>query len=400
MRSGSRRGGSGRGGSNTKIISGIVILAAVFGAIFFGLSLSERLYKKDHPETEGEHIRWIDDNTVYIDSELYGFDHRIETYLFVGTDNSGNEQGVGEAYRGALADYLLLLVMDHTTDTYGAIPIDRNTVVEVDMIGTDGERYGLSDEQICTAHWYGRDVQQSAENTVNAVKKLLGELEYIDGYMVLNMEDVGLFNRLVGGVDVPIEDDMENVDPAFVKGTTVKLDDEQAEKYVRARMTVGEGDNASRMRRQQTFMDSFFRQAEQSVRANPKFAQTFWNELRDHSVTDMTGNDFSRIGEKMRSGKAKGFLTIEGEHTTGFLTEDGIEHEEFYPDADSIYEVMNELFTLVHIEDEDEDESEDLSEDLSEEDDWDEDESDEDLSEEDDWDEDETDEDWDEDESE
>ena len=31
---------------------------------------------------------WGDDNTVYIDGELYGFDHRIDTWLFIGTDAS------------------------------------------------------------------------------------------------------------------------------------------------------------------------------------------------------------------------------------------------------------------------------------------------------------------------
>ena len=368
-------GKKGRGGSGTKIIAGLLAIAATFAIIFGGLSFYETFQKKKHPETEGSSMRWIDDNTVYIDSELYGFDHRMETYLFIGTDNSGNlvtykgletdadstgadsEARGEENYQGGMADYLLLLVMDHTTDTYGAIAIDRNTITEVDMLDENGELFGVKDMQICTSHWYGRDGEESAENTAKAVRNLLGELEYIDGYFVRNMQEIELLNHTVGGVTLTIEDDMENVDPAFVKGSTITLTDEQAEKYLRARMAVGEGDNASRMRRQQTYMESFFIKAAQNVNSDPAYAQKFWNTLREAGVTDMTGNDASRIGEKMRSGKSKGILHIEGETKIGTVLNDGLEHEEFYPDPASIYHVMNDLFSLVHIVDE-EDESE------------------------------------------
>ena len=355
--------GSDRHKNQKKILIGILVVAATFAIIFGGMTVYEQLNTKQLPGTPIGSVRWIDDNTVYIDSELYGFDHRMETYLFIGTDASGNEAGEGEEYQGGMADYLMLFVMDHTTDTYGCIAIDRNTITEVRLLDENGEMLSEEEVQICTAHWYGRDGQESAENTVLAVRTLLGELEYIDGYFVMNMENIGLLNNVVGGVPVTIEDEMENVDPAFVKGTTLTLTDEQAEKYVRARMQVGEGDNASRMRRQQTYMESFFGQLEKCMKEKPEYAQKFWNKLRDSAVTDMTGNDISRIGEKIRSGKSKGILHIEGETVIGTTLADGLEHEEFYPEESSIYQVMNELFTLVHLEDEEESEDdEDLYE--------------------------------------
>ena len=109
--------------------------------------------------------QWFDDNTVYIDSELYGFDHRIETYLFIGTDASGNEDAEGEDYHGAMADFLLFFVMDHTDDTYGAIQIDRNTMTSVTLLDEFGEWAEEREMQICTSHWYGIDPESSAENT-------------------------------------------------------------------------------------------------------------------------------------------------------------------------------------------------------------------------------------------
>lgn len=81
---------------------------------------------------------------------------------------------------------------------------------------------------------------------------LLGDVD-IDGYAMLNTDSIGVINSAVGGVTVTIPEDMTDVDPAFVSGAVVKLDDEQAEKFARARMKVGDGHNSSRMERQSLY---------------------------------------------------------------------------------------------------------------------------------------------------
>ena len=310
---------------------------------------------------------WSDDNTVYLDDGLYGFDHRIESYLFIGTDGSGNEEGEGEDYQGAMADFLLLMVMDHTNDSYGFIQIDRNTVTEVDLVNTDGEITDTREMQICTSHCYGGNPEESAENTIEAVKILLGELENIDGYYVLNMSSVGTLSDAVGGVEVTLEDDMTSVSPKFRKGETVKLNGEEAEMYVRARMSVGEGDNASRMRRQRAFMDSFQKTVMHRVKQEPNFINQLYKTLKDVAVTDISGNDISRMAEMFRKGKSKGILKFEGTSKTETILEDGLEHETFYPEAESVRDVMKELYSLQLLE-EDEEEGGD-EEDLEDEDD-------------------------------
>ena len=72
---------------------------------------------------------WTDENTLVIDGDTFGFDHRMETFLFVGTDLSGGQKvGSGDKTRQPMADFLLLLVLDHTRDSIGFLQIDRNTV--------------------------------------------------------------------------------------------------------------------------------------------------------------------------------------------------------------------------------------------------------------------------------
>ena len=191
---------------------------------------------------------------------------------------------------------------------------------------------------------------ESAENTAEVVKVLIGELETLDGYYVLNMDQIGKLNASVDGVEVTIEDDLTSYDPDFKKGTTLTLSDEQAETFVRARYLTDDGKNAFRMVRQREYMNGFFQKAIAKMKEQPNFANTLWNTLKDAAVTDMNGNSFSRIAESVRKGESKGILSFEGETKEGTLLEDGELHEEFYPDQESIAAVMTELFSLVNIE--------------------------------------------------
>lgn len=356
-----------------KLLPGIIILAAVLAAVAAGAVIFEKIQEKAPPDAAAAEQRelsdkdaaledmeaseWGGDNTLYFGDKLFGYDHRIETWLFIGTDNSGDETATGEDYHGAMADFLMLMVVDHTDDTYGFLQIDRNTVTEVAMINWEGETTDYRDLQICTAHWYGANPEESAENTVDSVLTLLGELDHIDGYYVLNMSELGKLNSAVGGVDVTIPLDMTAVDPSFTEGATVHLTDELAEKFIRARMALKDDANEHRMERQRIYLNSFFKEAVSKVKANPNFANELWDTLQSTAVTDMSGNGFSRIAEAFRKDENKGILHFEGETKIGEnRLEDGEKHEEFYPATDSKIETMTELFSLVPVEEESVDE--------------------------------------------
>lgn len=356
----------------------IAIAAAVIILLIGGITgstlLIERRQQSEREkelEAQGEKLNaslWTNENTVYLNSELYGFDHRVETFLFIGTDASGSGNDDPEDYHGPMADFLLLMVLDHTNNSIGYIQIDRNTVTDVNELDSAGNVINTRELQICTAHWYGRSPEMCAENTVVAVKKYLGELENIDGYYVINMKDIGTLNHAVGGVEVTIDDDLDSVDPELSKGSTLVLDDAQAEKFLRARMNVGQERNAERMVRQHQYMSSFFSKVRTKTMENPKFGLELWNMLKEIAVTNMNGNDFSRIAQKLLKGENKGIHTIQGETVMGYILEDGVEHEEFYPDESSKCEEMVEMFSLISLEEpEDDDDAEYYDEDLDDE---------------------------------
>jgi hypothetical protein len=148
-------------------------------------------------------------------------------------------------------------------------------------------------------------------------------------------------------VEITFQEDMTDVDPAFVKGCTLTLTDQQAEQFIRSRMKLKDPTNAARMNRQKQYMDGFFSKVKQKVGSDAKFSQTFWTTFRQTAVTNINGNDLSRIAQMILKGEDKGILSLEGKTKIGKILDDGLEHEEFYPTDDSIFENMDRLYSLV-----------------------------------------------------
>ena len=117
-------------------------------------------------------------------------------------------------------------------------------------------------------------------------------------------------------------------------------------------MGVGEGTNKERMARQRQYMASFFKRVKEKTAENPRFGIELWNTLKDIAETNMNGNDFSRIAQKLLKGEDKGIHTIQGRTIVGMILQDGKTHEEFYPETTSIREEMSDLFSLEPIRNE------------------------------------------------
>jgi anionic cell wall polymer biosynthesis LytR-Cps2A-Psr (LCP) family protein len=282
--------------------------------------------------------------TLY--GDIYTSDHTFETYLFIGTDNTSAEIAEGEDYHGDMADFLNLLIIDHTAQTYSVLAIDRDTISEIPVIEADGTLTGTGFFQICVSQWYGGDRTMNCENTVAAVSTLLGSLP-IDGYFAMAIDDMPRVNSLVGGVTVTIEDDgLTAIDPAFEKGVTITLSDEQAVAFVQARMSVGNGTNIERMARQSQYLTALSKQLKGRLRTEPELALTLYDEMYPDATTDMNGNTVSRLANDVLTYTDNGEFQFEGTSEVGQLLEDGLDHVEFYVDSENMMDVMVELFSL------------------------------------------------------
>lgn len=324
------------------IAAGILAIAA-FG---FGIHLIEERGLEDvqFGDTGGWGGNDEDEPTeLVLDDDLYVSEDDVDTYLMMGLDAGGVDQG--EMYSGELADFLTLMVVDNTTKKFGFIQIDRNSMVPMEIPDENGNFAMMATQQICLAHWYGRTAEERNEYAVKAVSTLMGGLD-IDGYYTINMDDIGAVNHAIGGVEVDIDTDMTSVDPAFKKGETVRLTDKQAVKYIRARQGLENETNAARMRRQQQYMQKVYNLVMNQIRENPEYLSDIYQELEGKVQTEGEAHNLSRIANKMVQFESLGIMQLSGTTKIADTQGDGKEHEEFYVSEDSINKCLSKIISV------------------------------------------------------
>ena len=89
----------------------LVIIAVYF--IIRGMDRHDVRIQQAATENETQRVwKEFQEKTVSIKlhKKTWKFAHPVQTYLFIGTDKSGNEDAEGEEYHGSMADALMLVV--------------------------------------------------------------------------------------------------------------------------------------------------------------------------------------------------------------------------------------------------------------------------------------------------
>lgn len=258
----------------------------------------------------------------------------LQTWLLMGIDESGEAVGTESYIGGGQADVQMLLVVDHVNKTWQILQLNRDSMVEVPVLGVTGKVIGTEFEQLTLAHSYGDGKKKSCENTANTVSNLFNG-QKIDGYMALNMDAVAILNDMVGGVPVEITSDFSAVDPSLQEGTVVTLQGDQALTFVRTRKNVDDQSNLSRMARQRQYLAALEKQMEKQ---DADFAVRAYDAVFDYMVTNMGSKTFTELGQYMKDYTEQDLLTIDGETKV----EDG--HIAYYLDDDSLQQTMLTLF--------------------------------------------------------
>lgn len=332
------------------IIEIVFVVLVIFAVYFIVRQIDYNSSKNEVASETGTEQVWKEfeqkDVTIKINKKKYTLDHPVKTYLFLGTDKSGNEEATDDEYQGSMADALMLVVIDEQEKSYGILQLNRDTITEVPMLLADGTANASAKMQLCTAHWYGKDKTASCENTVNTVSKMLGGVP-IDGYYALQMEAMSLLNHEVGGVTVTLEDDMTSLDSEMKKGTTLTLTDHQAELLIQTRYAMDDDRNTERMRRQQIFMKAFMNKMKEKNAEDVNATIELYDRLRPYATENINMNELTTILQNMQGYSDKGIIIIDGESRIGEKLHDGEKHWEFYMDKDSLESAMKELYPLV-----------------------------------------------------
>ena len=327
---------SSRHKGKRKLFIPILLIAILGAAGLFVLQRADRAEIKYDEATLAREAEVLSD-VVDVGGIACTPKKNIRSYLIMGIDDTAAQ---GDGYvMGGQCDMLNLLVVDHTNMTYQYLPINRNTICDVRWYDVDGNDMGTSEIQIAFAHAVGDGGAFSCENAVEAVSNYLGGVK-IQSYIALDIASIATINRLVGGVTVTIEDDFSATDPSLVKGETITLTDEQAETFVRARMSMADdSSNEARMRRQQVYLDALRTQMLEKARADAEYALSVYDALEREMVTNMNGKAFSRLVNGLTKCENLGPIEI-----TGTIGMDDLGYATFVPDKDSVRDAAIALY--------------------------------------------------------
>ena len=271
----------GRNRPRTAVIF-LAVLAVVAAGIYFAGRLIE---DSQEPEQRSEMTEGFGRYEEKIhNGKTYYKKTNITTMLLMGIDRDLSKPQDGPR-DGGQSDLMILLVIDHDAKTVRQLQIERDTIARIRVLTVTGRDGGYRNLQICLSHGYGWDQTECAENASEAVSHYLGNLN-VDFYLQTDYYAVNTVNDLLGGVTVTLEEDFSALDPAMTEGTTLKLKGEQAELFVRSRMSVGDGTNASRQVRQRQWLSGAASLLEEKAKADSGFIGRLMDAMGPRMLTN------------------------------------------------------------------------------------------------------------------
>lgn len=268
---------------------------------------------------------------------LYYRENEITNYLIIGLDREDVTDISGHQH-GGQADFLLVLSIDRIRRTITPVMLDRDAMVEMQTYGVFGHPSGTKVMQLCLAQAYSGVNIPGSVNTVQTVEKLLHGID-IHHYVLLDMAAIPMVNDALGGVEVTLEDDFSRIDPAMTKGATLRLMGDQAEYFVRGRMSVADGTNASRMARQQQYLSALLRQFRQEAASGGLSLEELLNTLDQHMASDAPGETLLNDINAYSSYEWADMRTLEGEHA---IDEYGF--AEFWVDSEALERLVADIW--------------------------------------------------------
>jgi LCP family protein required for cell wall assembly len=308
-----------------------LILILLFGFLISGLQILESTVLQN-----GTGQNLTDRKTIIRNGIEYFPRQDITVILVMGIDQSGPVFDSGYYRNEGSADMVMLMVFDEKTEDCSILYLNRDTMLEMPVLGMDGQQAGTTYTQLAMSHTYGNGLENSCENTKKAVSDFLYGLQ-IDYYVSMNMDAISMINDAVGGVTVTVTDDFSTVDPTIPMGK-VTLKGQQAINYVRTRKGVGDQLNLSRIERQKDYIRGFSEAFRTATEQDANFLVKTYETVSPYVVSDCSVNTISGIMSRFGDFEIHRFVTPKGENVMGE------EYYEFHVDEKALDALILELF--------------------------------------------------------
>lgn len=288
----------------------------------------------------------FEENTVFWNGKTYKRNTYVKAVLCMGVDRDGPMTETTLSGDGGQADGIFLLANDTARGSMKILLIPRDSMTEITKTDTswtetNGAKLGEVVDHLSLSYAYGDGREKSCEYTKQAVSHLLMGLK-IDSYMAADLEIIASLNDEVGGVTVTIPTmGMEQADPEFVFGQTVRLKGEQAERFVRFRDTERDNSAISRMEQQKLYISGFFQAVKEKSRTESNIKEHLFEMSQDYMVTDMAKDEYLKLAINALEGEGLTSASFKMAPGTGTATET---YDEYYVDQEALVPILLDLF--------------------------------------------------------
>ena len=308
-----------------------LFLAALFAlAMLFSIAM---IYQNSLKKSEV--IDSSNGKTIWNDGVAYFPRQDVRTLLLIGVDRDGPAVDSGSYNNNGMADVVMLVIFDDSAKQYQVLALNRDTMVDMPVLGIGGKKIGTDYAQIALSHSYGNGLSQSCENTLSTVSQLLNGF-LIDNYMSMSMDVVRILTDAVGGVRVNVTDDFSQVDSTITTGELV-LNGQQAINFVRLRHGVADQLNTSRMNRHEAYVNGFLEAFNKKVDGNASVAMDIYEEAAPYIVTDCSDRLLTDLFDRFIEYTLAETIIPEGENIQGE------KYMEFYLDEQKFQQLVLDL---------------------------------------------------------
>ncbi len=307
-------------------------LILVLVMLYSGLRILESTVFHTGQESEGNHVS----KTITRNGQDYFPRQDITVVMVLGIDQFGPVEDSGSYQNRGAADMDILLIFDETNKQINVLHLNRDTMLNIPVLGIGGKQAGSYYGQLALAHTYGSGLSDSAENSRKAISDFLYGLQ-IDYYVAMNMDAITILNDAVGGVTVNVTDDFSAVDPSIQKGQ-MHLMGQQAINFVRTRKDVGDQLNLSRIERHKAYLEGFADAFRAKQEEDAGFVLTAYEQVSPYLVTDLSANAVSGMMDRYANFEINEIVSPKGENRVGE------EFMEFYVDEAALDELILRLF--------------------------------------------------------
>ncbi|MDO4749165.1 MAG: LCP family protein [Eubacteriales bacterium] len=307
----------------------IIVLGLL--AIVSGFLFLDALF---YPSTE--EVAKAPSKTVTVDGVDYYPRQDVTVLMLMGIDERGEVKASDSYNNTGEADMVALALFDEVDETYSVLVLNRDTMMDLHVLGIGGKPAGTIYGQLALAHTYGTGLEDSCELTVRTVSDFLSGVN-VDYYISMNMDAIAILNDAVGGVTVNVQDDFSMVDSSIPMGEFT-LKGEQALTYVQTRKDVGSQMNISRMERHKEYMQNFVTAFNTKVKEDDSFVLDVYSDVEPYIVTDCSIKSLSSMFSRYADYELKDIITPEGENV---LTGD---YMEFYVDEEALDKLILDWF--------------------------------------------------------